>query len=416
MLDTIDENYKRYACRILYLARSAAPLPLRTLYWVQIESKEDNYAVNTPIRPDTGSDSQIETAKNVLNKWTKDLLEVYHSEKDSSSSRNIANLRIGFIHRTVGDFLTEPDVHKILRAESGVEFDPNLSICRVLLAEAKSVTHGSHDADIDAFHEIARRSIYHAKQYETQRQRGLTDLLRSLDNVISSRTSGSSSTHWTASLKVGHPSSIAKHRATVSNESSNFIAYATSSHLVEFVRETLDSLPHAVHKKGRPLLDFAIYPTFPSRMQAQSSRNDGYNVDVIALLLERGAVADQYAGGLGVMTVWQMFLLDICASSRSGQSFDKSGAWQVAQLFLKHGADRQVKVPMVKVVADISVEGSFGVQTTREYERNTTHHADLAECLAHIEQPEYVEELLSGLPEVATRTWTAWRPWSWWGT
>ena len=144
--------------------------------------------------------------------------------------------------------------------------------------------------------------------------------------------------------------------------------------------------------------------------------NDGYSVDMVALLLERGAVADQHAGGLGVMTAWQMFLLDICTSRRTGQLFEKSGAWQVAQLFLKHGADRQVKIPMVKVVADISVEGSFGVETTREYERNTTHHASLAECLAHVEQPEYVEELLAGLPKVETRTWTAWKPWSWFGT
>jgi hypothetical protein len=137
---------------------------------------------------------------------------------------------------------------------------------------------------------------------------------------------------------------------------------------------------------------------------------------MVALLLERGALADQHAGGLGVMTAWQMFLLDICTSSRSNQSFDKSGAWQVAQSFLKHRADRQVKIPLAKIVADISVEGNFGVEITREYERTTTHDAGLAECLGYIEQPEYVEELLAGLPEVAARTWTVWRPWSWWAT
>lgn len=414
MLDTIDENYKLYACRILFLARSAAPLPLRTLYWVQIESPEENYAIDSPIRPDVGTESQIQTARNTLNKWTKDLLEVYHSDKDSSSGKNIANLQVGFIHRTVGDFLAEPDVHKILQTESGQNFDPNLSMCRVLLAEAKSVTHGSRGSDLDAFHEIAGRSMHHARQHEIQHQRGLTDLLRSLDYVISSRTSGSHSTHWTASLKVSHPSKIARHRVTVSNESSNFIAYAASNHLVEFVRETLNSLPKAVHKKGRPLLDFAIYPTFPNHMQAQSSKPDKYSVEMVALLLERGAVADQHAGGLGVMTAWQMFLLDICTSRRSNHSFDKSGAWQMAQLFLKHGADRQIKIPMGKVVADISVEGNFGVETTREYERTTTHHASVAECLGYIEQPEYVEELLAGLPEIATRTRTVWMPWSWW--
>jgi len=372
MIDTIDENYKLYACRILCLARSAAPLPLRTIYWVPLESTEENYAINTPVKSDIGTDRQIETARNVLNKWTKDLLEVYHSDKDSSSGRNFANLQIGFIHRTVGDFLSEPEVRQILEEDSGEGFDPNLSMCRVLLAEAKSVTHGSRESDLDGFYEIAGRAMCHARLYETQHQRGLTELLRGLDNVISSRTSGPSSAHWTASLKVSHPSKIARHRATVSNESSNFVAYATSNNLVEFVRETLNSLPKAVHKRGRPLLDFAIYPTFSNHTQAQSPKNDGYSVDMIALLLERGALADQHAGGLGVMTAWQMFLLDICTSSRSNQSFDKSGAWQVAQSFLKHRADRQVKIPLAKIVADISVEGNFGVEITREYERTTT--------------------------------------------
>jgi hypothetical protein len=416
MLDTIDENYKLYACRILYLARCAAPLPLRTVYWVQIESSEENYAINHPSRQDAGTENQRQTARNALNKWTKDLLEVYHSDKTSSNSEDIANFQIGFIHRTVGDFLCEPDIHKMLESQSGGGFDPNLSMCRVLLAEAKSITRERHTEDLDRFHEIARRSMYHAKNYEMHHQRGLRELLRSLDDVLSSRIGGSSSTHWTASLKVSHSNGIKRHRASVSNDDSNFIAYATSSHLVKFVRETLDSLPRAVHKTGRPLLDFAMYPTFRSYVHAPSSKRASYSVEMIELLLERGAVANQYAGGLGVMTAWQMFLLDICAASESHQLLDKSGAWQVAQLFLKYGADQQVRVPMVKVVADIRVEGNFGVDRTRNYERTTTHHASVSECLAYVEQPEYVEELLARLPEVTTRTWSAWRPWSWLGT
>lgn len=416
MLNTIDENYKLYACRILYLARCAAPLPLRTFYWVQIEAREENYAIHAAVKQAVCTNEHRETARIVLNKWTKDLLEVYHSDENSSSSKNIANFQIGFIHRTVGEFLAEPDIHKILQEKSGEGFDPNLSICRLLLAEAKSITSSGHRENLNEFHEIGRRSIYHAKQYEAQHRRGLTDLLRDLDNVISSRCGGRSSTHWTASLRVGHPNKITKHRASVSNESSSFIAYAVSSQLVEFVRETLDRSPHAVHKKGRPLLDFAIYPSFVSHNQAQSSTSPVYSVEMVDLLFERGAAANQYAGGIGVMTTWQMFLLDISASAHSSQPLDRSGAWQVAQLFLEYGADRGVQVPIVKVVEDISVRGNFGVDMTREYERNTTHHAGVAECLTHVEQPQYVEDLLARLPPVTTRTWMAWMSWAWWSS
>jgi hypothetical protein len=415
MLDTIDENYKLYACRILYLAHCAGPLPLRAFFWVRIEYlMNENYATRGNIKQLSGTKENKETAKIFLNNWTRDLLEVYQSGDESGNTGDIANYQVGFIHRTVGEFLSEPEVHEILQAHSGKDFDPDQSICRVLLAEAKSRKSKNKKEDVEDMLEIARRSVYHAKQYEIRHQRGLKDILRELDNVVSSTLKGSYFTHWTASFVVSHPDKVAKHRATVSNGSSSFLAYAVASNLVEFVRESLDSSPNEVQKKGRPLLDFAIYPTFPRHNRSLLSAETDYSMEMIDLLLRKGAVANQHAGGLGIMTTWQMFLLDMCASARGDDLFDKGKAWDVAQLFLTHGADRRAEVPIGKDSGNIDIKGNFGAEESRTYERVTTHIAGVAECLEYIEQQNRVEEFLARLPESASHSWTIWTPRLWW--
>lgn len=414
MLDTIDDEYQIYACRMLYLARCAGPLPLRTFYWIQIESSKENYAIQAAIKQLDANKEHSETAKTILNKWTKDLLEVFYVGDGAGEDTNIAYYHIGFIHRTVGEFLAEPEIHEILHTKSGPGFDPNLSVCRVLLAEAKSIRCRGQRADLDDFLHMARRSICHAKQYEVQHQRGLTALLQELDSVISERLGGLFTAHWTASFSVTHPNKVASHRATVSNASSNFLAYAVASGLTEFVRQTLDAAPQEVRKGGRPLLDFAIYPTFPRHNQSQSTADAEYDVEMAELLLNRGALANQYAGGLGVMTIWQMFLLDISTSARIGRLLNKSRAWELARIFLTHGADRETEIPFTKAVEEINVPHNFGISTDREYERRYTRHAGVAECLAHAEQPQRVEDFLARLPEKPAASWAAWVPWAWW--
>jgi hypothetical protein len=415
MLDTIDEDYKLYACRILYLAHCAGPLPLRSFFWVQIEHlQNENYATRGTVKQLSGTKENKETAKLFLNKWTKDLLEVYSSDEDTGSVGDIASFQVGFIHRTVGEFLGTPEVQDILRTQSGTDFDPDRSICRVLLAEAKSRRSKSHKEDLSDFLDIARRSVYHAKRYEIRHQRGLKDLLRELDNVGSSTISGSYFTHWTGLFGVSHPNKVAIHRSTASNVSSNFLAYAVANDLVEFVRESFEFSPNEVHKKGRPLLDFAIYPTFPRYNQTRSSGENDYDTEIIDLLLLKGATANSHAGGPGIMTAWQMFMLDICASAKGDQSFDKGRAWDVARLFLTHGADRKAEVPIGKDSKYIDIKDSFGAAESRTYERVTTHIASVAECLGHIEQQSRVEEFIARLPESAPRSWLTWTPWVWW--
>jgi hypothetical protein len=392
MLDSIDDDYKLYASRVLFLALRATPLPLMCFWWIQLEAKETDYAIRAVIEEVDGNPKRIKTARNYLNKWCKDLLAVYDSSESSVSSGDMGDFQIDFLHRTVGDFLTEPEVHNQLRKQSGRDFDPDRSLCRLLLAEAKtSRVPADPTACRERFQAIACQMMYHAKQYEIQHGRALALLLRNLDRVITTRLKRShagSSAHWTASIPDSHVVRVVVHRAPALNISSNLLAYAVANDLLEFVRETLAESAQELQKPGRPLLDFAIYPTFPEYDLADVSRDTAYRESMINLLLENGSVPDQHAKVIGAMTVWQMFLLD----SYNKLPQKRVGAWEVAQLFLKHNSNRWAEVPVEKV-------------------GNEVRFADVMDCLSCIEEAHVVTECLSRLPAPKRGIWGYWRPW-----
>lgn len=392
MLDAIDEDYKLFASRILFLALRSTPLPLMTFWWVQVEAKETDYALRVAIDEIKLNPKRVRTAKNYLNKWSKDLLAVYETGADSSSSGDMGRFKIDYLHRTVGEFLKEPEVYDQLREQSGRGFDPDESLCRLLLAEAKTLRM-PHDPQTcrEAFQAIACRMVYHAKQYEIQNCCALKPLLRNLDTVIVTRLQGSrasSSSHWSASIRDSHVAKVGVQRATALNASSNLLAYAVANDLLEFVRETLIESPQALYKPGRPLLDFAIYPTFQEYDMVDALRDTAYLEPMVKLLLEHGSRPNQHANIIGSMTVWQMFLLD----SRDPLPQARTGAWDVARLLLEHGADRQAMIPVEKMM-------------------DAVRYAGVEDSLSGIEGPRAVSEFVSRLPAPRVGIWDYWKRW-----
>jgi hypothetical protein len=398
MLDSIDDEYKLYASRILFLALHATPLPLMSFFWVQVEAKEPDYAIRAAIEELECPPTRIKTARMYLNKWSKDLLAVYDVADGSNDSGDMSGFKIDFLHRTVGDFLKEPDVHDQLRKQSGPGFDPDQSICRLLLAETKT-SRVSEDptACLESFQSTACRMIYHAKRHEMQHCHALTPLLWNFDKAITTRLErahGASSVHWTASIRESHVAKIVAHRENALNKSSNFLAYAVANDLLEFVREALNECPFLLQKPGRPLLDFASYPTFPEYDLTDDARDTTYLELMVKLLLEFGSVPDQHAKVIGSMTVWQMFLLD----SYNHQSPTRPGAWDVARLLLEHNANRQAEVPVDKIVSDIVLKRNPFRDGDLTFKRDTIQFASVKDCLSCIKQAEVVNAFFARVP------------------
>lgn len=412
MLDSIDDSYEQHASRILLLAQCATPLPLMAFSWVRVEIKTPDYAIIGNIEQRDDDKRRKHQAKVFLNKWSKDLLVIYDSSSKLSGTEDMADLKIDFLHRSVGEFLKEPDVYNILLAKAGHDFDPYLSMCRLLLAETKTMPiAGNPKSTSDSLQALARRLIFHAKQYEDQHRQGLIEILQELDSVMTSRLSSFHSSHWSASIEVVHPGKIDYHRKVLSHVGSNFLAYAVANNLIEFVRETLDALPSKIRKSGRPLLDFALYPSFPKHDQPDHLIDNDYSDQMIELLLERGASPNQCAFVVGAMTVWQMFLLDTRTQRKYTQKSTRAaGAWPIAQLLLKHGADREARVPVGEKVSGVVLMQDSD-DTDLRVQRTTTEEVDLVDCLEWVADPDDIEDFIAKLPVARSGFWWAFLPW-----
>jgi hypothetical protein len=413
MLESIEDNYRIYASRILCLALCSTPLPLMTFWWIRLEVKKPEYAVKAAVE-DIGEElKRTKIARIYVNKWAKDLLAVYDSSESPDGTGDMADLKIDFLHRTVGDFLKEPEVYDQLHTQCGPDFDPDESICRLLLAETKTRRRSKEAAilrgDLQA---IACRMVGHAKQYEARHSRPLTTLLISLDSIMTERFAAAyfaSSQHWTASIPTTHVSNATFHRELVSNKSSNFLAYAVANNLVEFVRDTLSASPQQIHKSGRPLLDFALYPTFAQYDLPHVSGENEYFDEMIKLLLEHGSLPNQHANVIGVMSVWQLFLLDIYACKHDDRAQPRAGAWKVAQSLLRHKANPKVEVPVENVISSVIVKRSPVHDVA--FHRSATRYAGIEDCLSCIERHDRICELLTSLPVSNEGFWSSWKPW-----
>jgi hypothetical protein len=423
MLDSVDDSYEAHASRMLLLTQTTTPLPLMAFSWVRLEIKKPEYAVQGNIEPLDNDDRRKRQARVFLNKWSKDLLVVYDSSSKGDGTGDIADHKIDFLHRTVGEFLREPDVHSVLLSKAGADFDAHQSICRLLLAESKTLRMSNRpNQDLDVFQALAQRLVFHAKQYEIQNCSALTEILWTLDAVMTSRLASICSSHWTTSFEVVHPGRVGSHRAALSHSSNNFLAYAVGNDLVEFVQKTLENSPELVRKPGRPLLDYALYPTFAGYDQSSQTIAENYHERMIELLLKRGPSPNHQAVVIGAMTVWQMFLLDIRMAEPSDRSSPyrmkqtflrsvRNGAWEVAQLLLQHGADRKAKVPVGEVVSTILHDSYQG--RSMDMQRTTNEEESLIDCLERLTSREDIEVFLTKLPEPDRSYWRSWLSYIW---
>lgn len=126
ILKTVEPFYHEKMAGTLRLARSAErPLKLQFYEYHDIEYRDDEYFLH--LKPPHPDDSQGEVQGRVqrrLNAYCKGLLEVHDD-------------RVEFLHRTVADYLSLPDVAERLSVQSPEWFHPELSLAKVHLAYLK---------------------------------------------------------------------------------------------------------------------------------------------------------------------------------------------------------------------------------------------------------------------------------------
>jgi hypothetical protein len=340
MLKSIDPVYLTLTCRLLSLARFTAPLPLIAFWCIMTELDDPNYALKAKIEPYPVDQiaSTNDAAITCVNKWCRDLLEVRTTRKRTTERADLYDSSITFLHRTVTDFLADTDIQEFLHRNAGSDFREEISSCRVQLAQAKTLPFASlSPTERERFYAFASETMRTAKVFELRTGSTPMAILEELDTVGTHLTSHWSKEHWTQQIPVdssGHHPSWVHVRE---QGQSNFLAFAVSHGLEIFVTEVLKQNRSLVCKGGRPLLEYALHPTFPNT--SLWSNHCIISVEMIKILLAAGADANEYAAVLGDATVWQVLLHD-CFHGRTDNML------AAVELFLNHGADPDCLVPI----------------------------------------------------------------------
>jgi hypothetical protein len=191
MLRSIDPVYKRHTARALLIACNAMqPLPTIAYCHLQEEMSSPGYAIRAPIESLTTKQvrSSQQRARSWIDKWCRDLLEV------TDSGGSMAH-RVEFLHRTVKDFLMNEDTQQWFLRNSGIDFSPQLSLCRTYLAQAKGLSDACSASE---FIHIAGLLMFHAKEYEVSLHRtpyATIEELNRVGNVVAAPFS-TSHCHW----------------------------------------------------------------------------------------------------------------------------------------------------------------------------------------------------------------------------
>ena len=137
ILFTVDNFYRKETAQMFQVTLIARDTLSLMSYWYM--DQEASFLENLKARPLSQEiiDGRLAQMRKRLNACCKGLLEV-QSVESSGGQEDFFYLKVDFLHRTVRDFLRDPDMHNMLGKWVGTDFDANIAICQSLLAQVKT--------------------------------------------------------------------------------------------------------------------------------------------------------------------------------------------------------------------------------------------------------------------------------------
>ena len=382
MLDSIDDFYLENASQLFQIVLAAQSPP--SLLGLSFADEEDSLlALRAQIKPltDDGTLSRCEVMKRRLNSRCKGFLEVpspncdlhrptvdiaisgkrelqwpdNHKKQDScdqfpygtrkSESTSLAGQKVEFLHRTVRDFITKPEIWTKLMSATKADFDPNLALCRSHLLQLKTLQPELMTRD--GFWNLVARYMYHAVLSAESHIGIHMTMLNELDRAATrlaatprfvASTVGrafpkDSDAHWASTGPQG------KHGNTL-------LAFLIQYEFYQLFKAKLsESCSNFSDQDGRPLLDYATIDWHSSSTAKARRNNDRLlrNKEIVKLLLEKGADPNQeYASS----TPWCNVLTKAQESSVPSVRCQISmRRWAgIIELFLLHEANPRLRL------------------------------------------------------------------------
>jgi hypothetical protein len=218
MLDGIDEIYSGLSSRSLLVACIAeGPLPVLSFWHVELEMTHPMFAFDAAVEaitPDT-YDARLYSVSGLVNKWCRDLLEVRKTlsearpknaqqplgpaDAEQRSFQALDQHRVEFLHRSVKDFLMEPEIQALLRQRAGESFSPRLTILQSYLAQCKALAvERENTIDLGLYRTWATQAVFYARAYEETSSSCPTKELDEISRVgdIWQARCGNRRVHW----------------------------------------------------------------------------------------------------------------------------------------------------------------------------------------------------------------------------
>ncbi|KAK7917977.1 hypothetical protein PG985_009851 [Apiospora marii] len=254
---------------------------------------------------------------------------------------------VNFMHRTVRDFLQDCYLQRLKSELGASSYNPLLSLCNMTLFLLKKLDRNNLSEPHLRRNSIHRtiglvdELLYYAHEYEvTEGSSDLVPILDEVDRVNGIHAAGLRN-HWTHARDLPGARGLDEYRE---GGNCNFLALTVQARLVIYVGEKLRLDKTRIHKRGRPLLDYALRPrrVTPIKMPYHSDREDpSVDVKMVQLLLESGASPNQKVRLNDGRTVWALFLLSMYETKNRGEDKpDLTKAWYSAcEVLAEHGAD-----------------------------------------------------------------------------
>jgi hypothetical protein len=193
MLDSVEPVYRTQMAQTFLIALAANDDLLLVIYSCLDDVREaPKFALD--LFPDTRSkhheifaafESIVKREKRMqkrLDARTKGLLEISKRQVENSW----LDERVGFLHRTVGDFLNKGDIKRQLLESAGVYFNPKVSLCHAFLAFIKSIPVPANFSTATTLESSIHELLRYAYVLETETGAAQADVIDELERFLCS--------------------------------------------------------------------------------------------------------------------------------------------------------------------------------------------------------------------------------------
>lgn len=296
----INDDYLEETARLFLACQKATkPLPLPA-FGVVINNDPADVTLSCPIDENYNWNSPafVKTVRAQVNGRCQDLLAV-------EPSHGYPPHHIEFLHRSVKEFLEEPNIYEQLTTRAGAGFDADAALFSTYVLLVKMAMSWDSYAQTYILTWSAQWSdlaLLHASQMTG---RPSYELVSDLDETMSRICRDKR--HWANSMSRGARED--GHR--------DLMGHLISAGLVPWVRDALARDPRqTVRKKGRPYLDYALrYTSQQSDSMTFASLSDRRAIDrrvaMVKTLLDHGAAVSQRIYAEDNRTIWDLYLVHL---------------------------------------------------------------------------------------------------------